>query len=91
MKCWKGELLYFIFLKFLILPDKTADQYPLAGYAVALPVLHIPLIFQRNTVIVDEKEAEVVRYIFSLAMQGKGSTGIAVQLQREGIPTVTLS
>lgn len=43
---------------------------------------------ERNTVIVEEKEAEVVRYIFSLAMQGKGSTEIAVQLQREGIPTV---
>ena len=44
---------------------------------------------ERNKVIVEEKEAEVVRYIFSLAVQGKGSTGIAVQLQREGIPTVT--
>ncbi len=44
---------------------------------------------ERNTVIVGEKEAEVVRYIFSLAMQGKGSTGIAAQLQREGIPTIT--
>ena len=44
---------------------------------------------ERNTVIVEEKEAEVVRYIFSLAMQGKGSTEIAVQLQRQGIPTVT--
>lgn len=44
---------------------------------------------ERNRVIVEEKEAEVVRYIFSLAMQGKGSTEIAVQLQREGIPTIT--
>ena len=44
---------------------------------------------ERNKVIVDEKEAEVVRYIFLLAMQGKGSTEIAVQLQREGIPTIT--
>ncbi|WP_286081685.1 recombinase family protein [Parablautia intestinalis] len=44
---------------------------------------------ERNTVIVDKKEAEVVRYIFSLAVQGKGSTGIAVQLRREGIPTIT--
>lgn len=43
---------------------------------------------ERNTVIVEEKEAEVVRHIFSLAMQGKGSTEIAVQLQREGIPTI---
>ncbi|MDE7048367.1 MAG: recombinase family protein [Lachnospiraceae bacterium] len=44
---------------------------------------------ERNKVIVEEKEAEVVRYIFSLAVQGKGSTGIAVQLQKEGIPTIT--
>jgi len=44
---------------------------------------------ERNTVIVEEKEAEVVRLIFSLAMQGKGSTEIAVQLRREGIPTIT--
>jgi len=44
---------------------------------------------ERNKVIVEEKEAEVVRHIFSLAVQGKGSTGIAVQLQREGIPTIT--
>ena len=44
---------------------------------------------ERNTVIVEEKEAEVVRHIFSLAMQGKGSTEIAVQLRSEGIPTIT--
>ncbi len=44
---------------------------------------------ERNTVIVEEKEAEVVRHIFSLAEQGKGSTEIAKELQREGIPTVT--
>lgn len=44
---------------------------------------------ERNTVIVEEKEAEVVRHIFLLAVQGKGSTEIAVQLQKEGIPTIT--
>lgn len=43
---------------------------------------------ERNTVIVEEKEAEVVRHIFSLAMQEKSSTQIAAQLQREGIPTI---
>ena len=42
---------------------------------------------ERNTVIVDAKEAEVVRYIFSLAMEGKSSIQIAAQLQVEGIPT----
>lgn len=44
---------------------------------------------ERNTVIVEEKEAEVVCHIFSLAVQGKGSTEIAVQLQKEEIPTIT--
>lgn len=42
----------------------------------------------RNMVIVDEKEAEVVRHIFSLAVQGKSSTQIAVQLKMEGVPTI---
>ena len=59
---------------------------------------------ERNTVIVDEKEAEVVRYIFALAaggdasgnsafrdngVEGMSSTQIAEQLKKEGIPTIT--
>ena len=43
----------------------------------------------KNMVIVNEKEAEIVRYIFSLAMQGKSSTQIARQLYKENVPTVT--
>lgn len=43
----------------------------------------------KNTVIVNEKEAEIVRHIFSLAMQGKSSTQIAKQLYEEKIPTAT--
>lgn len=43
----------------------------------------------KNTVIVNEKEAQIVRHIFSLAMQGKSSTQIARQLYEEGVPTVT--
>lgn len=43
----------------------------------------------KNTVIVNEKEAEIVRHIFSLAMQGKSSTQIAKQLYEENIPTIT--
>lgn len=48
----------------------------------------------KNTVVVNEKEAEIVRYIFSLAlgnngMQGKSSTQIARQLCKENIPTIT--
>jgi len=42
----------------------------------------------KNTVVVNEKEAKVVRHIFSLAAQGKGSTEIARQLQAENVPTI---
>lgn len=42
----------------------------------------------KNAVIVNEKEAEVVRCIFSLAMQGKSSTQIARQLYEENVPTI---
>ena len=43
----------------------------------------------KNAVIVNEKEAEIVRYIFSLAVQGKTSTQIARQLYKENVPTIT--
>lgn len=42
----------------------------------------------KNMVIVNESEAEIVRYIFSLAVQGKTSTQIARQLYEEGIPSI---
>ncbi len=42
----------------------------------------------KNTVIVNEKEAKIVRYIFSLALQGKSSTQIARQLYEEDIATI---
>lgn len=42
----------------------------------------------KNTVVVNEKEAGIVRHIFSLAMQGKSSTQIAKQLYEENIPTI---
>lgn len=43
----------------------------------------------KNTVIVNEEEAQLVRRIFSLAMQGKSSTQIAKQLYEEKIPTIS--
>lgn len=43
----------------------------------------------KNTVIVKENEAEIVRYIFSLAVKGKSSTQIARQLYAEKVPTIT--
>lgn len=42
----------------------------------------------KNEVVVNEKEAEIVRYIFSLAIQGKSSTQIARQLHQEKIPAI---
>ncbi len=43
----------------------------------------------KNTVVVNEKEAEIVRYIFALALDGNGSTQIARILNEKGIPTKT--
>ena len=43
----------------------------------------------KNAVVVNEKEADIVRYIFSLAMQGKSSTQIARKLYEENVPTIT--
>ena len=42
---------------------------------------------EKNGIIVNEKEAEIVKYIFSLAMQGMSSTKIAKKLYEENIPT----
>lgn len=42
----------------------------------------------KNTVVVNEKEAGIVRYIFSLAVQGKSSTQIAKRLYEEDVPTI---
>lgn len=44
---------------------------------------------EKNAVIVNEKEAEIVRHIFSLAEQGMSSTQIAKILIREQTPTIT--
>ncbi len=41
----------------------------------------------KNTVVVNEKEAEIVRCIFALALEGNGSTQIARILNEKGIPT----
>lgn len=43
---------------------------------------------EKNKVIINKKEAEIVQHIFSLAMQQKSSTQIARQLCKEGIPTI---
>lgn len=43
----------------------------------------------KNAVVVNQTEAKIVQYIFSLALQGKSSTEIAKQLYQEQIPTIT--
>lgn len=43
---------------------------------------------EKNKVIINKEEAEIVRYIFSLAVLPKSSTQIARQLCGEGIPTI---
>lgn len=42
----------------------------------------------KNVVEINEKEAEIVRYIFSLAEEGKQSCAIAKRLHSEQIPTI---
>lgn len=42
----------------------------------------------KNIVVVNEKEAKIVRYIFSLAVQGKSSTQIAKRLYEEDVRTI---
>jgi len=41
----------------------------------------------KNTIVVNEKEARIVRYIFALALNGNSSTQIARILNEKGIPT----
>ena len=43
----------------------------------------------KNTVVVNEKEAKIVRYIFAMAAEGMGSSQIAKQLFLEQVPTAT--
>lgn len=43
----------------------------------------------KNVIVVNEKEAEIVRYIFALALEGNSSTQIARILNEKGIPTKT--
>lgn len=43
----------------------------------------------KNKIVVDEDQAEVVRFIFKEYINGKGTTAIARELGRKGIPTST--
>ena len=48
----------------------------------------MPRVRLKNAVIVNEKEAEIVRHIFSLAEKGMSSTQIAKELIAKQMPTV---
>ncbi len=43
----------------------------------------------KNAVIINEREAEIVRYIFSLAMEGMSTTQIVKRLHAEQVPTAS--
>lgn len=84
-------LMYDLYSKDISVKVKTSleNKYSNGEYAYG----QAPFGYQksctiRNTVEVNEKEAEVVRYIFSLAVQGKSSVQIAKQLYKEKIPSI---
>lgn len=83
-------LLYDLYSKDLSVKVKTAHQSKKANGEYITG--EIPFGYERsrekkNTVIVNEKEAEIVRYIFSLAADGLGSVQIARKLIEEQTPT----
>lgn len=85
-------LLYDLYSKDVSVKVKTSFQNKCAkGEYVfgQVPFGYVKSQTQKNTVIVNEQEAEIVRHIFSLAEQGLGSTQIAKALIREHIPTIT--
>ncbi len=43
----------------------------------------------KNTMIINEKQAEVVKFIYSEYLNGKGTTAIANELENRGVPTAT--
>ncbi len=82
-------LLYDLYSKDLSVKVKASHQSKKANGEYITG--EIPFGYERsrekkNTVIVCEKEAEIVRHIFSLAAEGLGSFQIARRLVEEGIP-----
>lgn len=83
-------LLYDLYSKDLSVKVKASHQSKKANGEYITG--EIPFGYERsrekkNTVIVNEKEAEIVRHIFSLAMDGLGSVQIARKLIEENTPT----
>ena len=64
--------------------DKQRKGLFIGGKAVYGYKLHPT---EKNRIVIDEDAATVVRYIFSMALEGMSCRQIAVQLNTEGIPT----
>lgn len=85
-------LLYDLYSKDVSVKVKTSFQNKCANgeYVFGqVPFGYAKSQIQKNMVIVNEQEAEIVRHIFSLAEQGLSSTQIAKVLIREQTPTIT--
>lgn len=85
-------LLYDLYSKDISVKVKTSFQNKCANgeYVFGqVPFGYIKSETKKNTVIVNEREAEIVRHIFSLAERGMSSTQIAKELIAEHTPTIT--
>lgn len=85
-------LLYDLYSKDISVKVKTSFQNKCANgeYVFGqVPFGYTKSETEKNAVIVNEKEAETVRYIFSLAEKGMSSTQIAKELIARQTPTVT--
>lgn len=85
-------LLYDLYSKDISVKVKTSFQNKCANgeYVFGqVPFGYAKSEIEKNTVIVNEKEAEIVRHIFSLAEKGMSSTQIAKELIAKQTPTVT--
>ena len=85
-------LLYDLYSKDISVKVKTSFENKCANGECAFG--QVPFGYEKsqemkNVVVVNEREAEIVRYIFALALEGKGSTQIARILNEKGIPTKT--
>lgn len=85
-------LLYDLYSKDISVKVKISFQNKCANgeYVFGqVPFGYVKSKTEKNAVIVNEKEAEIVRYIFSLAEKGISSTQIAKELIAKHTPTIT--
>lgn len=85
-------LLYDLYSKDISVKVKTSFQNKCANgeYVFGqVPFGYAKSKTEKNAVLVNEKEAEIVRHIFSLAEKGMSSTQIAKELIAKQMPTVT--